>query len=291
LERGNRRRAVSDTVGVLADGRYVGRASLALHIEEAILSGRLASGAKLPSERQMAEQLGISRPVVREALRDLTARKLVEVVPNRGTFVREARSTDGATGMAALLRRHQATPRELVEARTMLECEAASLAALRAEETDLVAIEDALTRFDAAHDVLEQARYDLAFHLAVASAAHNPVIETMFGAIAESTVEMMLRSLGDREVARSAVPLHRAVAAAIAARQPDQARAAMSDHLSVAARTYGEDFDRSLDVVARRELARLFSPGITLDDLLATVPRRGSMPGVPGLRGYSDRDD
>lgn len=277
-------------VGEDAQGRYVGWASLARHIEDQIVSGRLASGAKLPSERRMAEQLGVSRPVVREALRDLTARKLVEVVPNRGTFVREARSTDGASGMAALLRRHQATPRELVEARTMLECEAASLAAVRAEATDLAAIADALARFGAAQDVLEQARYDLAFHLAVASAAHNPVIETMFGAITESTVEMMLRSLGDREVARSAVPLHGAVAAAIEARRPDQARAAMADHLSVAARTYGADFDRRLDVVARRELARLFSPEVTLDDLLASVPRPRATPDVAGLRGRGAQD-
>lgn len=291
MDRVDRRHDVSRAIGDYADGRYVGRASLAQHIEEQILSGRLASGTKLPSERQLAEQMGVSRPVVREALRELTARKLVEVVPGRGAFVREARCTDGATGMAALLRRHQTTPRELVEARTMLECEAASLAATRAEETDLAAIEDALTRFDAASGVLEQARYDLAFHLAVASAAHNPVIATMFGAITESTVEMMLRSLGDIEVARSAVPLHRAVAAAIEAREPRQARAAMADHLSVAARTYGEDFDRSLDVVARRELARLFAPGVTLEDLLATVPHDRAMAGSPGLDGYGELDN
>jgi DNA-binding FadR family transcriptional regulator len=231
-----------------------------------------AAGPKLPSERELADRFGLSRPVVRVAMRGLAERGLVEVQPGRGAFVRAAQQTDAAAGMDALLRRHQPTPRDLVEARSMLEATSAALAAARATDADLAGIEDALARFDAATGLIEQARYDLAFHLAIARAAHNPVVETMFGAITRLTIELMLRSLADPQVTHVSVPYHRAILAAIRARDPERARTAMIDHLEVAAGTYGEDFDRSLESVARRELARLLDPGVTLEGLLAAVP-------------------
>ncbi|MDP9362664.1 MAG: FadR family transcriptional regulator [Chloroflexota bacterium] len=248
------------------------RAELSAELEEAILSGRLAVGEKLPSERELAERHGVSRPVVREAMRGLAGRNLVEVVPGRGAYVRAARATDAAAGMDALLRRHQATARDVVEARTMLECTAAESAATRATSADLAAIERALERFDRADGLIDQTRYDLAFHMAIVRASGNPVIATMFGAITGLTIELMLRSLGDPGVTSISVPYHRAIRDAICAREPERARKAMADHLAVAARTYGADFDRNLESVARRELARLFSPDTTLDDLLGAVP-------------------
>ncbi|MGH2615696.1 MAG: FadR/GntR family transcriptional regulator [Thermomicrobiales bacterium] len=248
------------------------RAEVFLRLEEEIRTGRAEAGMKLPSERELAERFGVSRPVVREAMRGLVERGLVEVHPGRGAFVRTARATDAAVGMDALLRRHQPTPRDLVEARTMLEATTAALAATRASIDDLAGIADALDRFDGASGVIEQARYDLAFHLAIARAAHNPVVETMFGAITGLTIELMLRSLADPEVTRASVPYHHAILTAIRARHPEEARTAMTAHLEVAATTYGADFDRSLESVARRELARLLDPGVTLEALLASVP-------------------
>jgi GntR family transcriptional regulator, transcriptional repressor for pyruvate dehydrogenase complex len=248
------------------------RAGLSARLEADILSGRVAEGEKLPSERELAGRYGVSRPVVREAMRTLIERNLVEAVPGRGTYVRAARSTDAAPGMDTLLRRRQPTPRDLVEARTMLECTAAELAARRADVADLAAMADALGRLDAAADVIERARYDLAFHLAIARAAHNPVIETMFGAISGLTIELMLRSLADPVVAPTSLPYHRTIYDGIRTNDAVGARAAMAAHLAVAARTYGADLDRSLESVARRELARLLEPGVTLEDLLATVP-------------------
>lgn len=248
------------------------RAEVLADLADEILSGGTEAGTKLPSERELADRFGVSRPVVREAMRGLVERGLVEVQPGRGAFVRAAQPTDAAAGMDALLRRHQPTPRDLVEARSMLEATTAELAAARATDADLAGIEDALARFDGAIGLIEQARYDLAFHLAIARAAHNPVVETMFGAITGLTIELMLRSLADPEVTRVSVPYHRSILAAIQERDSKRARTAMIDHLEVASRTYGEDFDRSLESVARRELARLLDPGVTLEALLASVP-------------------
>lgn len=249
------------------------RAMLAELIEEQIVAGRMAPGAKLPSERQLAERFGVSRPIVREALRSLIERHLVEVHPGRGAYVLPARASNAAHRLDALFRRSQVTPRDMVEARTMLECTAAALAAERATATDLTALAEALTGIDRAVGLFEQTRADLTFHLTIARAAHNPVIETMFGAITGLAVEQMLRSLADPDVARAALPYHRAIDEAIQDRDPERARQVMAAHLSVATRFYGEDLDRNLESVARRELERLFSPGVTLDDLVgAAVP-------------------
>ena len=270
----------------------VTRASLSDQLEELIVAGRFPPGSKLPSERQLVEQFGVSRPLVREALRSLVERHLVEVQPGRGAYVRHAQASDAAHRLDALFRRRQVTPRDMVEARTTLECTTAALAAERATPTDVEALERVLARFDRAVGIVEQVRADLTFHLIVARAARNPVIETMFGAITGPTVELLLRSLSDPEVARAALPYHRTIYEAIRDRAPERARAAMADHLAVAAHTYGKDFDRSLDIVAQRELVRMLAPGVTLDDLLeAAVPRLEREGQAPPELGGSSIDE
>lgn len=245
------------------------RSALATHFEAQIIGGNLPAGTKLPSERQLAERYGVSRPIVREVLGKLAERNLVEIMPGRGSFVRDPRSSDAAGYLDAHYRRSRATPRDLVEARTMLERTAAGLAAERATAEDLAAIERSLTAFERGVDIIEQARHDLAFHLAIARAAANPVIETMFGSITNLTLELMLRSLADSEVTRTSAPFHRRIADAIKDRDAAGAGRAMTAHLDVASRLYGDDYDRSIESVAQREVTRLFSPGVRLADLLA----------------------
>jgi DNA-binding FadR family transcriptional regulator len=245
------------------------RSTLETEFEARIMHGELPAGTKLPSERQLAERYDVSRPIVREVLGKLAERNLVEIMPSRGSFVRGPRSTDAAGYLAAHYRRSQATSRDLVEARTMLESTAAGLAAERATEDDLAGIERALAAFERSVGILDQARYDLAFHLAIARAAANPVIETMFGSITGLALELMLRSLADPEVTQVSVPFHRRIADAIKDRDAAGARRAMIEHLGVASRLYGDDYDRTIDSVAQRELTKLFAPGVSVDDLLA----------------------
>jgi len=250
---------------------HLSRGELAATLEDRILSGEWPVGTRLPSERQLAEHYGVSRPVVREALRALQERGLLEISPGRGSFVRQAQATDAASRLDALYRRRQATPRDLVEARTMLECATVALATERATTDDLARMEQALRRFDASQTIVEQARYDLAFHLAIARAAHNPVIETMFGSIATLTYELMLRSLSDADVTRVSIPYHRIIYEAIQSRDSDRAQAAMAEHLAVASKLYGSDFNRSIESVTPRRFARLLAPNPTLEDLLDAI--------------------
>ncbi len=247
------------------------RDGLAASLGEEILSGRIAPGSKLSSERELATRFGVSRPVVREAMRTLVERGLIYIAPGRGAFAQPPRASDAVRPLETFYRRQNATPRDVVEARLMLEREAAVLASERAEPSELEAMERVLQRFDAATDVIEKARWDVAFHALLAQMAHNPVIETMFSSIAGLTFELMLRSLGDPTVSREGVPYHGQIFEAIRDRSPQRAREAVTGHLSVAGRLYGNDLDCSLDVVARRELERFVGHSVSLEAILATV--------------------
>jgi len=243
----------------------------------------MAPGSKLPSERQLAERFGISRPVGREVLRQMQERGLVDIEPGRGAFVRAVGALDAARVADGLYRRGQATARHLVDARSVLESRAAALAAEEALDRDIAAMERALAWFDNASGVLERAQADLAFHGLVARASHNPIIELMFGSITRFVFELMLRSLDDPAVSRKGVPHHRQILSAVKKRDAATAERIMVEHIMLAKKTYGGDLDEPLDTLARRRMGDLFDSG-ALDDLIATALHRFDEPeGAPLL--------
>jgi GntR family transcriptional repressor for pyruvate dehydrogenase complex len=232
--------------------------SLAARLEVELLSGRPPAGTKLDSERQLAHRFGVSRPMIREALRGLAERGLIEIMPGRGAYARNVELADAVRPLDAFYRQHTPTPRALIRARLMLERETAQLAAHHATQADLQELQITLDQLDQARDLISRARADLAFHTAIARASHNPVIETMFHSITKMIFEQMLRSLADPHVSREGIPYHHEILNAIHARDPQAAGTAMVGHLNVALRTYGNDLDQPLDLVAQR----------TIDDLV-----------------------
>ena len=244
-------------IGLTSRSRARTRAEVVSQLEEAMLSGRLVPGDRLPSERQLAETYRLSRPMIREALRTLAERKLVKISPGRGAFVLKPSVAQGAGPLEMLYRRQGATARDLSEARLMLEYEAARLAAKRADLDDVTHLEESLRALEGARSVLERVQCDLAFHLRIASATHNPVIETMFVSIMRFSVELMVRSAVDPEVRARSDPFHRATFLAIKARDPATAGAAIKAHLTVASEMYGPDFEQQLDSVALRGVRSL----------------------------------
>lgn len=250
------------------------RTSLSEYLRDEIISGRMPPGTRLPSERMLSEQFGVSRPVVREVLRGLSDQGLVDIQSSRGTFVRAASMIEGAKSLDTLYRRRRATVRELTEARLMVETHAARLAALNATELEVRALRWCLDEFQAARHVLEEAQLDLAFHALVVKASHNTVIEITYASISTLIFELMLRSLSDRRVKQIGAPLHDKILRAIQDHQPNQAAAAMAEHIELARHLYGDDFERSVDVVAQRELQRQLGPTVSLDSILEEVARR-----------------
>lgn len=260
-----------DPRGFLRSGIAEGRLSPAdviLGIESEITSGRLPLGSMLPGERALALAYGVSRPLVREALRNLVGRGLLEVRPGRGTFV------TGVTGFGRLdsgdLMR-QSTARQVVEARTILESQAARLAAERASEHEISLMAATLERLEASVTPVERGRLDLAFHLTIARASRNPVVEAMLRSVAPLMVELMVRSIGDGTTARLSHPFHRECLEAIKARDGDRAEAAMAAHLRVADMSYGEGYDDPLAATTTRYAQSLVEDYGSLDALVEAV--------------------
>ena len=198
------------------------------------------SGEKLPSERELAQQFGVGRPLIREALRSLAEMGLIETIPARGTFVRAVDDPASHRQAGIAIRRRGVTAHELSEARLLLETSTARYAAERATDEDIARLETSWSEWTRAR-ACSTSRDDLAFHLEVAAAAHNPVVEMMLESIAVPTAALMLRSVGDPDVMRpqpALPPRLRSTpsSGATPTRPPRQMRA----HLTVAQDLYGD---------------------------------------------------
>ncbi len=152
-------------------------------IEALIAGGEIKPGALLPSERELAEMLGVSRPPIREALHSLKALGLVEIRGGGGAYLKT--DVDIITDhfrVKALLAEYNAL--ELIEARMMLETQTVTLAIERGTEEDLAAVKEAADRCAAYDNSSEerQSELDFNFHLAIAEASHNAVLAEMLKA-------------------------------------------------------------------------------------------------------------
>lgn len=241
------------------------------YIESKILSGDWPAGMKLPSERHLAEDFGVSRTVVREVLKTLQAQRLIDAFPGRGSYVTELRPTSGRASIDQFMRRGHITTRDLITARRMLESEAAALAALNRTPEELEVMRELLAAFDVEPSVQAAVDLDAAFHEAVVVASHNPVVQIMFGSIRALVRAMILRSLTDRRTRQVGAPIHHDILGALEAGDANAARAAMAAHISVSETMYGADLDLPLaDVLNQRavthqahaELLRGFSAAI-----------------------------
>jgi DNA-binding FadR family transcriptional regulator len=250
----------------------VTRDEVAAELEEHVLSGALPVGAKLPSERQLAAQFGVGRPLVREALRTLAERGLVEIAPGRGTFARSVRSSDAARPLASLYRRQGVTTRDVVEARLMLEREGAALAVDRATDEELADLRARLVLFESATQPVERLEHDLRFHAGVVRLAHNPVLESMFGSIAPLAFQLMLSGLGEPRVVKAGKRAHRRILGALVARDAAAAQAAVDAHFAMRVGVFRE-LDQSLEPIARHALERVLGPSMTLEGVMALVDR------------------
>ena len=261
--------------------RIVSRSQFEAELNQQILSQVYALGEKLPSERELASTSGLSRPIVREVLRTMAERGLLEIVPARGAFVRAPNSLQLADMMGAVARHQRATPRDLVDAREMIESRTARQAAEHASATEVNTLRNLVEAFDRAASVLERARCDLALHAAIARVSGNPVLEILFGAIAPMVLELQLQSVGDPTVLRLGGPLHHDIVEAIAQRRSDVAERAMARHVTLARELYGTDFDVPLDDLAAGRLRTLLGDDVRLDDVIRDVLASVSAVGTP----------
>ena len=192
--------------------------------------GEYQVGSRLPPERDLAQQLGVSRPSVREALIALEVEGLVEVRMGSGIYVLPI---EGA-------RTRQVSaegPLETIRARQLIESELAAFAATHMTKAQVAGLRNAVAlmqqEVDAGHT---PARGDRLFHLRIAEAVENSVLQRIVGELFDERHNPLFEQLGSHfETARSwtaAIAEHLAVVEAIASRSPEAARAAMAAHLS-----------------------------------------------------------
>ncbi len=200
-----------------------------------VVDGAIAPGESLPSERRLAEVLGVSRPAVREALSRMAQARLVDVKHGGATTVREFRRAAGLDLLPRLLVRggdlDVSVARSILEARLAIAPEVASLAALRGTAALPDALDDAIAALEHDADPVARQRAALVFWDHVVDAADSVVFRLMFNSLRaayEPAIEA-LAVLMEAEVGR--IDAYRAVRDAVAAHDPDAARAAAEDLL------------------------------------------------------------
>ena len=193
--------------------------------------GEYAVGSRLPTERELALQLGVSRPSVREALIALEVEGVVEVRMGSGIYVRSA--VPGAATRTNI----GEGPLETIRARQLIEAELAANAARQMKKAQIAGLREALVLME--EDVAAgqmPTRGDRLFHLRIAEASQNSVLQRVVEQLYDERHNPLFEQLGSHfETGASwtkAIDEHRAVIEAIAAHSPEAAREAMATHLS-----------------------------------------------------------
>jgi DNA-binding FadR family transcriptional regulator len=215
-----------------------------------IVGGELEPGEPLPAVETLCEQLGVSRTVIREAVKSLAARGLVDSRPKRGTVVRPAEHWNFLDPLVLAWQEQTHDDGRhlfhLTELRQAIEPAAAAMAAERAPDEALRRIEEAARQLaDSVDDVEAFLAADLRFHTEILHATGNPLfapVANVIGAYLGSSLRVTNRQPADN---RASVPIHKKVARAICDRAPARARAAMKSHLDHAAARLQRALDSS----------------------------------------------
>lgn len=232
--------------------------AVATTLEQRILEGSLKPGDRLPAERELAAELGVSRPSLREAIQKLASKGLLRSQQGGGTYVTGALQASFVDPWQAMVGSYPNLREDVLELRRTVEGQAAEWAAERATDADLLRLTQAFERLQEAADLPEiatRAAADIAFHQAIGEAAHNALIAHLSAALLRlmrDSIELNLGELKDVAAAgRLLASQHAALYSAICERKPQAARAAAETHIDFVRETLAQ----TLRSVARRETA------------------------------------
>lgn len=225
-------------------------------LETMVVEGRLAPGSALPSERDLAQQMGVSRPSLREALLRLESRGLIVGRNGGGYRVANASQPLLAEPLSQLMSRHTKTVDDVLEMREVLEAKAVELAAERATAEDLVRLRQALEALETAYAdgrdggdgnamLTRVPELDAHFHLALAEATHNLVLVHLMHAIFKllrgSVIDNYRAIVGHGADLAELIEQHRRVYDAVAAHDASRAQRHMREHLTFIRENAGDD--------------------------------------------------
>lgn len=227
---------------------------IAAQLSALIASGEFAVGQRLPSERDLAAQLGVSRPSLREALIALELEGLVEVRVGAGIWVTAASGRDPETDVH--LQQEGEGPFELLRARWLIEGEIAAAAAREATDVDLASIRTPLTEMERLlKKNADFGAFDREFHLRIARSTHNGVLQSVVEDLWDrgrgAIWRLMEHHFQTPELRAASVNDHRAIFQALVAHDPREARNAMRAHL----KRVDSEFARGWEPIKGREAA------------------------------------
>ncbi|MEX1057238.1 MAG: transcriptional regulator GlcC [Natronospirillum sp.] len=214
--------------------------SIVRRLEQLILDGTLKAGKPIPSERQLSERLGVSRNILREALKELRGRGMIDTRHGRGSVVTGLVPSIGQEdALNHLFKDHPRTLYDLLEVRELLEGRAAFLAADRGTEEDFNLITQAFNAMEEADtklvDPYEVARLDHTFHQRISEASHNPVLVHTLQSMMALMLNSVLASVNNlyhRAPSKSQIDRHhRQIYNAVIGRQADWAQKAATAHI------------------------------------------------------------
>ena len=192
----------------------------------------LRPGERLPSERELGEQFGVSRTVIREAVRALAAKGVIEARTGSGLRVAAVNAAAVSESMGLFLRGALLDYSKIHEVRSTLEVDVAGLAAERANDEDIAGLEENLRRTRAViGDAGAVAVLDVEFHRRLVQAAHNELYLLMLDSIGEILLEIRRLTQGIPGRPQKAVTAHRKILRHVAAHSAQEARDAMREHL------------------------------------------------------------
>lgn len=212
--------------------------SVVQQIELLILRGILRPGERLPSERELSERLGVSRPSLREAVADLQSRGLLSSRPNSGIFVADELGSAFSPALVGLFSSHDEAVFDYIAFRRDMEGLAAERAARLASDTDMEVVKTIFAKMEVAHqkrDPSDEAALDAAFHMAIIEASHNVVMLHVMRAMYELlrrgvfyNRQIMFKNRTTRD---QLLDQHRAINTGLQARDAVAARMAVESHL------------------------------------------------------------
>jgi GntR family transcriptional repressor for pyruvate dehydrogenase complex len=241
--------------------------AIASTLERRILEGSLKPGDRLPPERELAAELGVSRPSLREAIQKLASKGMIQSRQGGGTFVTDALESPFLDPWQDMMGSYPNLREDMLEFRRMLEGQAAEWAAERATSADQQRLAQTFAALQAAFEAGDTDRRsdaDIAFHNAVGDAAHNVLLGHLSSTLLRLMHDNIRLNLGELKGVPAASSLlmrqHAAIFEAIRDGKPQAARAAAETHIDFVRETLAQ----TLRSVARRETAeRRLAPDFT----------------------------
>ncbi len=233
-------------------------------IERLVLQGVLRPGERLPAERELSERLGVSRPSLREAVAELQAAGLLTTKAGAGIFVAEVLGSAFSPALIRLFGAHDEAVFDYLDFRSDMEGLAADRAARLGSDTDLAVVASIFRKMEAAHlkrNPEDEAALDAEFHMAIIEASHNVIMlhmmRSMYDLLRQGVFynrQIMFRQKNTRGML---LDQHRAINAAVQARDPEGARKAVEAHMTFVRTAFAEDRRaKKNEAVAKLRLAQ-----------------------------------